>query len=167
MPEAEDQPSEDTPRRRGRPPGKRGTFSFRVTPVLRRQLEAAAAKSGRPISEEIESRLEQSFWADEIKAQEQKETDRFSAETYMKRIESMCGGREGLDFAVLIGNLVLRLRMKLKLQSDGNVLALSEEDRRSLMRETANGLPPLFSLWDDAWRAARRPVRVMRVSRSK
>lgn len=54
-------------RRGGRPPSrKRGTFTFRVTIELRAQLEAAAAKSGRPVSEEIEARLESSFKEPEI-----------------------------------------------------------------------------------------------------
>lgn len=48
-------------RRKGRPAGKRGTFTFRVTPELRARLEAAAAAVERPVSEEIERRLERSF----------------------------------------------------------------------------------------------------------
>lgn len=52
----------DQPKRRGRPPtGKRGTFTFRVSEKLRADLIAAAGRSRRPVSEEIELRLEQSF----------------------------------------------------------------------------------------------------------
>jgi hypothetical protein len=47
--------------RKGRPPGKRGTFTFRVTADLRARLEADAAAVGRPVSEEIERRLERSY----------------------------------------------------------------------------------------------------------
>jgi hypothetical protein len=51
-----------SPKRKGRPPtGKRGTFTFRVTDQLRSKLEEAAAAVHRPVSEEIERRLEQSF----------------------------------------------------------------------------------------------------------
>lgn len=52
---------EVSPRKKGRPAGKRGTFSFRVTAALRGQLETAAAAAARPVSEEIERRLEVSF----------------------------------------------------------------------------------------------------------
>lgn len=49
-------------RRGGRPPSKkRGTFSFRVTADLRAKLEQAATEAGKPVSEEIEARLEASF----------------------------------------------------------------------------------------------------------
>ena len=52
----------DQPKRRGRPPtGKRGTFTFRISEKLRADLIEAAGASGRPVSEEIEMRLEQSF----------------------------------------------------------------------------------------------------------
>lgn len=51
-------------RKRGRPAGKRGTFTFRVTAELRAKLEAAAAAAERPVSEEIEARLERSFDAE-------------------------------------------------------------------------------------------------------
>lgn len=54
------EPDKPAPKR-GRPAGKRGTFSFRVTASLRSKLEAAAEASARPVSEEIEHRLERSF----------------------------------------------------------------------------------------------------------
>lgn len=55
-------------KRRGRPStGKRGTFSFRVTSDLRAKLEAAARAAERPVSEEIELRLERSFWEDGLR----------------------------------------------------------------------------------------------------
>jgi hypothetical protein len=41
-------------------------FTFRSRPELREKLAAAAVQSGRSISEEIESRLAQSFFAQEI-----------------------------------------------------------------------------------------------------
>ncbi len=46
--------------------GKRGTFTFRITSDLRTKLETAAAQSMRPVSEEIELRLEQSFLQKEL-----------------------------------------------------------------------------------------------------
>ena len=50
----------------GRPPrgeyaDKRKTLTTRITAKLRKQLEQAAEKSGRSLSQEIEFRLEQSF----------------------------------------------------------------------------------------------------------
>ncbi len=55
------------PRKRGRPAkGKRGTFAFRVTDSLRAKLVAEAAVSHRSVSEEIELRLEQSFFIKEV-----------------------------------------------------------------------------------------------------
>ena len=49
-------------KRRGRPStGKRGTFTFRVTDQLRKRLEKSAQQYRRPVSEEIEFRLENSF----------------------------------------------------------------------------------------------------------
>ena len=44
-----------------RPQIKRGTFTFRVSEPLREKLSAAAKAAGKPVSEEIEMRLEQSF----------------------------------------------------------------------------------------------------------
>lgn len=40
---------------------KSGTFTFRITEELRAKLVRAAAIRNRPVSEEIELRLEQSF----------------------------------------------------------------------------------------------------------
>ena len=57
----------EQPKRRGRrPTGKRGTFSFRVTERLRGRLEQRARAEQRPVSEEIELRLEQSFLNEEL-----------------------------------------------------------------------------------------------------
>jgi hypothetical protein len=54
----------------GRPAtGKRGTFTFRVTDQLRNKLELAAAEAKRPVSEEIEARLERSFDREALLAQ--------------------------------------------------------------------------------------------------
>ena len=59
-----------TKKRVGRPPlateAKRmASMGFRPTPFVRRQLEAAAAVSGRSLSQEIESHLEVSFQSEE------------------------------------------------------------------------------------------------------
>jgi len=61
-------------KRGGRPPrshapGERVPMSFRVTPELKRQMDAAAAATGRSVTAEIELRLEQSFRDDRIEAQ--------------------------------------------------------------------------------------------------
>lgn len=53
------------PKRRGRPPlpadqRKRASINTRLRPPLKERLEARAAEHGRSLSEEIESRLEQS-----------------------------------------------------------------------------------------------------------
>lgn len=40
---------------------KAAALSLRITPALRERLDGAASKSGRPLSEEIQSRLDQSF----------------------------------------------------------------------------------------------------------
>lgn len=39
--------------------------TFRVTPSLDERLKAAAAQTGRSVSEEIEYRLERSFWCED------------------------------------------------------------------------------------------------------
>jgi hypothetical protein len=46
--------------------GKRFTLGLRVTEDRRRKLELAAQDSGRSISQEIELRLEKSFWDDQV-----------------------------------------------------------------------------------------------------
>jgi hypothetical protein len=61
---------ENKPRPKGRPPKpeadrKRTNFTMRVRDELRDQLRAAAAASGRSVSEEIEHRLERSFSEDQ------------------------------------------------------------------------------------------------------
>ncbi|WP_244001571.1 hypothetical protein [Methylobacterium sp. J-088] len=52
--------------KKGRPAGKRGTFTFRVTADLRARLEADAAAVGRPVSEEIERRLERTYETEDL-----------------------------------------------------------------------------------------------------
>jgi hypothetical protein len=57
-------------RKRGRPPKPEGErrqhVGVRVAPAIRAQLEAAAAESGRSLSQEIELRLAQSFERDQM-----------------------------------------------------------------------------------------------------
>jgi hypothetical protein len=48
--------------------GERVQLSFRVTPELKRLLDAAANASGRSQSQEAEMRLEKSFWLDQMNA---------------------------------------------------------------------------------------------------
>jgi TraY domain len=57
--------------KRGRPRkyGKRLSFNFRITPELRAKLLESAAKSGRSLSEEIETRLAFSADVDQAKAE--------------------------------------------------------------------------------------------------
>ncbi|WP_123834626.1 hypothetical protein [Methylobacterium currus] len=57
---------EGASRRRGRPAlpaedRKSTNLKFRTRPILRERIEAAAAESGRTVSEEVENRLEKSF----------------------------------------------------------------------------------------------------------
>lgn len=52
---------------RGRPPkapgdGKRWPLNMRTTRELRDRLEQAATASGRSLAQEVEMRLEKSFW---------------------------------------------------------------------------------------------------------
>ena len=60
-----DQASSGPTKKAGRPTGKRGTFTFRVTAELREKLEASAKQAERPVSEIIENRLEHTYWEDE------------------------------------------------------------------------------------------------------
>ena len=54
--------NEPVKRKRGRPStGKRGNFTFRLRPVIREKLIAAATENKISVSEEIERRLEFSF----------------------------------------------------------------------------------------------------------
>jgi hypothetical protein len=58
-------------KRAGRPPipeeeRRSRNLTFRSRGKLHEQLQAAAAASGRSISEEIERRLDQSFWYDDV-----------------------------------------------------------------------------------------------------
>jgi hypothetical protein len=48
--------------------GERVPLSFRITPELKRLLDAAADASGRSQSQEAELRLEKSFWLDQLMA---------------------------------------------------------------------------------------------------
>jgi hypothetical protein len=70
-----------TTTRRGRPPkppqeGERIGIGFRVTPALKRKIEAAAKESGRSQSQEIEFRLERSFEQQEMAKEVAKEVSR-------------------------------------------------------------------------------------------
>lgn len=138
----------DAPRRRGRPPGKRGTFAFRVTSTLRAQLEAAAAQSGKSISEEIELRLEQSFWTEAIKANEKDEFERFSPDAYIRRMSIMCGGDEGLNFAMALGDHMKMVRKKHGIKPDVDIADLPEEQRLELAKDFASVLRVRFGLWN-------------------
>ena len=59
-------PAKPTKKRIGRPtkppaPGERVPLGLRVTPEMKRRLEAAATKKGRSLSQEVELRLERSL----------------------------------------------------------------------------------------------------------
>ena len=61
------------PARRGRPPlppekRKRPTMGFRPTPALRQMIEDASATSGLSLTQEVERRLDQSFFLDPVSA---------------------------------------------------------------------------------------------------
>ena len=146
-----DEGAGDAPRRRGRPPGAKGSFTFRLASTLRAQIEASAAESGRTLSEEVETRLEQSFWADAAKAHEKEEFERFSADAYLKRIITICGGEQGFDFALALGDHMKLVRLKHRIAPDVDLLTLPEETRLELARDFASALPGRFGLWDLAW----------------
>ena len=46
--------------------GKRYQYNFRTTKELREKLDEAAWQSGRSLSQEVEFRLERSFWEEEV-----------------------------------------------------------------------------------------------------
>ena len=45
--------------------GKRRPLNMRTTPALRAKIEQAAEESGRSLVQEVEYRLERSFWEEE------------------------------------------------------------------------------------------------------
>lgn len=47
--------------------GKRYPLNMRTTRELRERIEAAATASGRSLVQEVEYRLERSFWADDVR----------------------------------------------------------------------------------------------------
>ena len=47
-------------------PGERVALSLRMTPDLKRRLDAVAEAGGRSQSQEAEIRLEKSFWMDDL-----------------------------------------------------------------------------------------------------
>jgi hypothetical protein len=53
------------PAPRGEYVGKSSVFSTRITPDLRKKLEQAAKRSGRSVSQEVESRLDRTFTEDD------------------------------------------------------------------------------------------------------
>lgn len=140
--------TDGAPRRRGRPAGAKGSFTFRIAPALRAQLETSAASAGRTLSEEVESRLEQSVWAEAIKAQEKEEAERFSPDAYIKRLKIMCGGEEGFDFAMALGDHMKLVRIKNKIDPEADILTLPEDKRYQLAKDFASALPSRFGLWD-------------------
>ena len=110
---------EAAPRKKGRPAGKRGTFSFRVTAELRAKLEAAAAASERPVSEEIERRLEDTFTAEVVSQAAASAVEaaterlaiakRASLETIfstLEEFEALIGGKDACSFAAHVGQSV-------------------------------------------------------------
>lgn len=54
------------PRSRGPYTDKRRTLSTRITDETRAKLDDASKASGRSLSQEIELRLERSFWTDDL-----------------------------------------------------------------------------------------------------
>ncbi len=49
------------------PAGKRHPLNMRTTKELRDKIERAARLSGRSLVQEVEYRLERSFWEDEVR----------------------------------------------------------------------------------------------------
>lgn len=128
--------SDDTtmkPKRRGRPSkGKRGTFSFRVTDALRTKLEAEAATSGRPVSEEIELRLEQSFVVRQL-----------LMEMVGDEIAALVGGRQNLALLVKLSDSIAVAAYALG-QDNPAAWAESENVRVKVEKELVEAIPHLL-----------------------
>lgn len=150
-----DEGGEDGPRRRGRPTGAKGSFTFRLTSTLRSQIEVAASESGRTLSEEVETRLEQSFWIDEVKAQDRAqqkyEAEHFSPEAYIKRLKINCGGEEGFAFAMALGDHMRLVRKKHGIEPGQDITDLPDAQRLEIAKDFASALPSRFGLWDLAF----------------
>jgi hypothetical protein len=62
------------PNRGGRPrksqiqAGEKTTISVRITPEVRKHLEKAIARNGRSLTQEVELRIERSFWEEYVSA---------------------------------------------------------------------------------------------------
>ena len=101
-------------RRRGAQ--KRDKFSFRVTPQMRAALEAAAAQTGRPISEEIELRLEESFKGDEFANKQVSAIIKRSYEDIKKIYHQVAGGEYYFNLGI---RMAMNLRNNLPEATDG------------------------------------------------
>ncbi|BCM88097.1 Arc family DNA-binding protein [Methylobacterium indicum] len=100
-------PDDRAPRRGGRAPsGKRGKFAFRVTAELREKLEAAAAASGRPVSEEIEMRLEASFREPEIIEDAVDRAKNAMLDVLVEKEKKNHGGPYGTYAGLVFGNML-------------------------------------------------------------
>lgn len=99
--------------KKGRPAGKRGTFTFRVTADLRARLEADAAAIGRPVSEEIERRLERTYENEDLLLSYfgSGETVRLSqAISHLCRIVEMNTGKKWTEDPVTKGHVDTAIR---------------------------------------------------------
>ncbi|MET3695406.1 hypothetical protein [Methylobacterium goesingense] len=143
----------DDRKRIGRPlknpeQGKRLNVMFRLGEARKDQLMQAAEISGRSMSEEIEKRIEESFVISCIDNYLEWERENFSAQSELRRLEGMCGGRENFEFSWFIGEKLRGIRMKLGIKADTPINDVPEQDRRRMMEELITALPLRFGVFD-------------------
>jgi len=76
---------------------KRAAFSVRVTQLMRDQLGEAAAAAGRSVAQEIELRLERSFWRETTWGNDHIERLLRAMVPVLQQIEDEAGGQPWTD----------------------------------------------------------------------
>ena len=94
---------------RGRPPlepgrAKRGSFNTRIRPQLKENLERDAKSAGRSLSEEIESRLEESYLRDKA--------DERVREAVLEGIYDSFGGEKKFGVMRLKANMIQMIEQR-------------------------------------------------------
>ena len=130
-------------KRRGRPPKdpsdrKDGNLTFRTRGSLRAQLAEAAKRSGRSISEEVEQRLERSFYEPELIEAVQSATRTNTMDFFEAFRASSVGGYYNARIGDHCGLILENLRHDNKLPGDddpdirGKIARLLEEKGASV-----------------------------------
>ena len=139
-----------TPRRAQ---AKRDKFSFRVTPQMRKHLEDVSAKTGRPVSEELELRIERTFIEDNIAQlsgqtvmdlynQVAKEAIHSAFKEYERII---IGHRDGFNFGHWMGKALAAAVIEIKSKAPKDKIWYDDRDLLKLVRAAAqNRLDYLF-----------------------